>query len=104
MARVHVIPVDRIDFVQAQDDYVSYASDGKRYLKEQTLAEVEASLDAARYVRVHRSYVINLDRLVRVELDERENYVALLTTGDRVPISRSGHARLNAALGDGSSR
>lgn len=98
-ARVDVLPVEQIDFVQAQDDYVSYASKGRRYLKEQTLAEVEASLDPARFVRVHRSYVINLDRLTRVELDDRENRIALLSTGDRIPVSRSGHARLGERLG-----
>lgn len=97
--RVHVIPVDRIDFVRAQDDYVAYASEGKQFLKEQTLADVESSLDPGRFVRVHRSYVINLDRLVRVELDDRDNHVALLNTGDRIPVSRNGHARLTAALG-----
>lgn len=100
-ARVDVIPVDRIDFIQAQDDYVSYAAQGRRYLKEQTLADVEAALDPARFVRVHRSYLINLDRLTRVDLDERENRVALLTTGDRIPVSRSGHARLTERLGGG---
>lgn len=98
-ARVDVLPVEQIDFVQAQDDYVSYASKGRRYLKEQTLAEVEASLDPARFVRVHRSYIINLDRLTRVELDDRENRIALLSTGDRIPVSRSGHARLGERLG-----
>jgi two-component system, LytTR family, response regulator len=96
--RVHVIPTDRIDYVQAQDDYVAYRAEGKQYLKEQTLADVEASLDPSRFVRVHRSYVLNLDRLVRVELDERENRVATLTTGERLPVSRSGHTRLTAAL------
>ena len=97
-ARVHVIPADAIDYVQAQDDYVAYHSLGKQYLKEQTLAEVEATLDPERFIRVHRSYVLNLDRLARVELDERENRVATLTTGERLPVSRSGHARLTAAL------
>jgi two-component system LytT family response regulator len=97
-ARVHVIPVDSIDYVQAQDDYVSYRAAGKQYLKEQTLADVEASLDAAKFVRIHRSYVLNLDRLARVELDERENRVATLVNGERLPVSRSGHARLTAAL------
>ncbi len=74
------------------------APEAKQYLKEQTLADVEAALDPARFVRVHRSYVLNLDRLARVELDERENRVATLTTGERLPVSRSGHARLTAAL------
>ncbi len=98
-ASVHVIPVAKVDYVQAQDDYVAYRSEGRTHLKEQTLAEAEASLDPARFVRVHRSYLLNLDRLARVELDERGNHVALLTTGERVPVSRSGHARLTAALG-----
>jgi two-component system LytT family response regulator len=97
-SRVHVIPIERIDYVQAQDDYVSFRYEGKDYLKEQTLAEVEALLDPARFVRIHRSYVLNLDRLARVELDERENRVAILTDGRRLPVSRAGHARLVAQL------
>jgi hypothetical protein len=81
--RVHVIPVDKIDYVQAQDDYVCFRSEGKDYLKEQTLAEVETSLDPAAFVRIHRSYLLNLARLVRVDQDERENRVAVLTDGRR---------------------
>ena len=97
-SRVHVIPLEKIDSVQAQDDYVCFSSEGKEYLKEQTLGEVEASLDPARFVRIHRSYLISLDRLVRVELDERENRVAVLTTGRRLPVSRTGYQRLNRAI------
>ena len=96
--RVHVIPIDRIDYVQAQDDYVCFRSEGKDYLKEQTLAETEASLDPAQFVRIHRSYLLNLARLVRVDQDERENRVAVLTDGRRLPVSRAGYARLNALL------
>jgi two-component system LytT family response regulator len=95
---VHVIPADKIDYVQAQDDYVAYVAEGRQHLKDQTMAEAEASLDPTRFVRVHRSFLLNLDRLERVELDARENRIALLTTGERVPVSRSGHARLTAAL------
>ena len=96
--RVHVLPLEKIDYVQAQDDYVCFWSDGKEHLKEQTLGEVEASLDPARFVRIHRSYLIGLDRLVRVELDERENRVAVLTTGQRLPVSRAGYQRLNRTI------
>ena len=98
-AKVHVLQASAIDYVQAQDDYVAYRSAGQTHLKEQTLAEAETSLNPATFVRVHRSYLLNIDRLARVELDERGNHVALLTTGERVPVSRSGHARLTAALG-----
>jgi two-component system LytT family response regulator len=97
-SRVHVIPVERIDYVQAQDDYVSYRYDGKEYLKEQTLAQVEASLDPKKFVRIHRSFVLNLDRLARVELDARENRVAILTDGQRLPVSRAGYTRLSSLL------
>jgi len=97
--RVHVIPVATVDYVQAQDDYVCFRSGGKDYLKEQTLAEVEASLDPARFVRIHRSYLLNLERLARVELDARENRIAILTDGRRLPVSRSGYQRLSAMLG-----
>jgi two-component system LytT family response regulator len=97
--RVHVIPVATIDYVQAQDDYVCFRCGGKDYLKEQTLGEVEGSLDPARFVRIHRSYLLNLERLARVELDARENRVAILTGGGRLPVSRSGYTRLSGLLG-----
>jgi two-component system LytT family response regulator len=96
--RVHVIPVDKIDYVQAQDDYVCFRSEGKDYLKEQTLAETETSLNPAMFVRIHRSYLLNVARLVRVDQDERENRVAVLTDGRRLPVSRAGYTRLNSLL------
>jgi two-component system LytT family response regulator len=97
--RVHVLPVEKIDSIQAQDDYVCFRCEGKEYLKEQTLGELERLLDAARFVRIHRSFILNLDRLARVETGERENRIAILTDGRRLPISRAGHARLSALLG-----
>lgn len=97
-SRVHVIPVQKIDYVHAQDDYVSFASEGKQYLKDQTLGDVETSLDPAKFVRIHRSYILNVERLTRVELDERENRVAVLGDGCRLPVSRAGYARLSALL------
>jgi two-component system, LytTR family, response regulator len=96
--RVHVIPVAKIDYVQAQDDYVCFWTEGKEYLKDQALGDVEASLDPARFVRIHRSYLLSLDRLARVELDERENRVAVLTTGRRLPVSRAGYQRLSRVI------
>jgi two-component system LytT family response regulator len=94
-----VLPVEKIDYIQAQDDYVCFRCEGKEYLKEQTLGELERLLDAARFVRIHRSFILNLDRLARVETGERENRLAILADGRRLPISRAGHARLSALLG-----
>ena len=97
-SRVHVLAIDKIDYVQAQDDYVAFRCEGKEYLKEQTLAQAEGMLDPARFVRIHRSYLLNLDRLARVETDERENRFAILVDGRRLPVSRSGYTRLSARL------
>ena len=91
-------PVDKIDYVEAQDDYVGFRTGGKLLLKEQTMADVEASLDARRFVRIHRSYVLNVERLSRVELYAKDSRVAILTDGTKLPVSRSGYQRLQQLL------
>jgi DNA-binding LytR/AlgR family response regulator len=96
--RYHVIPVDKIDYVEAQDDYVSFQSDGKSYLKDQTLGSTEGLLDPARFVRIHRSYLLNIDRIARVELYAKDSRVAILRDGTRLPVSRAGYARLARLL------
>jgi len=97
-AQVHVIAVDRIDYVEAQDDYVGFRTGGKVLLKEQTLADVEASLDPRRFVRIHRSYVLNVERLARVELYAKDSRIAILADGTKLPVSRSGYQRLQQLL------
>jgi len=96
---VHVIPLVKIDYVEAQDDYVCYRAEGKRYLKQQTLADVETALDPSRFVRIHRSYILNIDRLAKLELYAKDSHAAILRDGTRLPVSRSGYARLNAMIG-----
>jgi len=96
-SHVVVIPVADLDYAEAQDDYVGLRSKGKLHLKQQTLAELEVSLDPARFVRIHRSYLLNVDRLARLESDG-EARVAILGDGTRLPVSRSGYARLRALL------
>ena len=97
-SQVHVIPVERIDYVEAQDDYVCFKADGKDYLKDQTMAAVEASLDPSRFVRIHRSYLLNIERIARVELYAKDSRVAILRDGRRLPVSRAGYARLAKRL------
>src|SRR5581483_7819789 len=58
--KVHIIPIAKLDFVEAQDDYVALASEGHKYLKQQTIASLESSLDPKQFLRVHRSYIVNL--------------------------------------------
>jgi two-component system, LytTR family, response regulator len=96
--QVHVLPVAAIDYVEAQDDYVAFRSGGKTFLKEQTLGTLEGQLDAGRFVRIHRSYVLNIERLARVELYAKDSRVAILTDGTKLPVSRSGYQRLQQLL------
>jgi two-component system LytT family response regulator len=92
--KVTVVHLDRLEWVQAQDDYVLLRTEGKNLLKQQTLASLEAQLDASRFIRIHRSYLLNLDRLVRIELDSKEHRDAILRDGVRLPVSRAGYQRL----------
>jgi two-component system LytT family response regulator len=97
-ANVHVIPVLKIDYVEAQDDYVSFHAEAKSFLKQQTLADVERVLNPAQFVRIHRSYILNIDRLARLELYAKDSHAAILRDGTRLPVSRSGYGRLNSVL------
>ena len=96
--RVHVIDVDALDYVQARDDYVGFHSGGQEFLKEQPLAEVEAELDPRSFVRIHRSFIVNLARIARVEPLTRDSRIVILKDGRRLPVSRSGYQRLTALL------
>ena len=97
-SKVHVIPIDKIDYFEAQDDYVAIRSEGRSHLKKQKLGVLEASLDPGRFVRIHRSCILNVERLAAVELYARDSRVAVLTDGTRLPVSRAGHARLKELL------
>jgi two-component system, LytTR family, response regulator len=97
-ANVHVVPVDKIDYVEAQDDYVAFRTGGKALLKEQPLGEVETQLDPRRFVRIHRSYLLNIDRLAKVELYAKDSRIAILVDGTKLPLSRAGYQRLQQLL------
>ena len=99
-SRVHIIPTARLDYVEAQDDYVSLVSQGKAYLKQQTIAGLEESLDPRQFVRIHRSYIVNLDRVIKMEPYTKDSKVAVLSDGKQLPVSRSGYQRLTALLGE----
>ena len=97
-AQVHVIPVDQLEYLEAQDDYVAIHSGGKSHLKAGTLAELASGLDPDRFVRIHRSYVLNVERLGRLELYAKDSRVAILADGRQLPVSRAGYARLRELL------
>jgi two-component system LytT family response regulator len=96
--KVSLIPVTKLDYAEALDDYVSLASEGKKHLKQQTISGLELALDPNLFVRIHRSYVVNLERVARIEPYGKESKVAILTNGVRLPVSRTGYARLKKLL------
>jgi two-component system, LytTR family, response regulator len=96
--RVFIIPVSKLDYAEAQDDYVALASEGKKHLKQQTISSLESALDPSRFMRIHRSYIVNLERVARVEPYGKDTHVAVLTNGAQLPVSKSGYARLRAFL------
>lgn len=99
-ANIHIIPIAKLDYAEAQDDYIALVSEGRKHLKQQTIAALEAALDPARFLRIHRSYVVNLERVMKVEPYGKDSKVAILRDGTRLPVSRSGYARLCQALGE----
>lgn len=97
-AEVHVVPIDRVDYVEAQDDYIAVHAGDRTLLKDQALASLESQLDPRRFVRIHRSYLLNLDRLAKLEPATKDTKMAVLRDGRRLPVSRSGQERLGGLL------
>ncbi len=95
--RVTLLSVEKVEWVKAEDDYVLIRSAGKNHLKHQTLADLAAQLPATLFVRVHRSWVVNVARLASLE----EGKTAVMSDGERVPVSRAGAARLRELLPKG---
>lgn len=97
-ARVHVVAADKLDWVEAQDDYVSLHSQGRQYLKQQTISSLEERLDPSRFLRIHRSAIVNLERVARIEPYTKDSRLAILADGTKLPVSRAGYARLREML------
>lgn len=97
-AQVHIVTTASIDYIEAQDDYVCIRAGGKSYLKNQPMAELERQLDGAGFVRIHRSYLLNVACMSRIE-PGRDSHSAILRDGTRLPISRSGYQKIRALTG-----
>jgi len=97
-SRVHVIPISKLDYVEAQDDYVALCTEGKKHLKQQTISSLESALDPERFLRIHRSYIVNLEKVTKIEPYSKDNHVVVLHGGSQLPVSRTGYTRLRAFL------
>jgi two-component system LytT family response regulator len=96
---IRIIPVQEIQYLEAYDDYVKIYTAKEMFLKKKTMSFYEQSLDPAQFVRVHRSYMIQLTQLTRIEPLEKDTHVALLKNGVRIPLSKAGYSKLKSVLG-----
>lgn len=96
---IKIIPVNEIKYLEANDDYVNiYTKEGK-FLKNKTLSFYEKSLESSQFVRVHRSYLVNISEISKIEPYEKEGYLLKLRGGESIPVSKSGLPKLKAVLG-----
>jgi two-component system LytT family response regulator len=98
-SEISIIPVEDIQYIEAYDDYVKLFTKNTFFLKKKTMGYYEETLDKSIFFRAHRSFIINLNELSRIEPMEKNSYVALLRSGKRVPLSRSGYSALKDKLG-----
>ena len=92
--RVHILPLEDITHIEAQDDYVALHSGDRLYLKKETLSGLEKRLDDRHFVRIHRSYLLNLNYLSKIEPYTKDSRIAILKDGKTLPVSRSGYKRI----------
>jgi len=96
---IQIIPAVQINYIEAYDDYVKIHTKTKKYLKNTTMKFLEKSLNSKLFIRIHRSYIINVEELTKIEPYKKNNYIAILKDGDKVVISRAGYVRLKNKLG-----
>jgi two-component system LytT family response regulator len=97
--RIKIIPIQQIQYLESADDYVKiYSSEGV-FLKNKTMQYFETHLSEADFVRIHRSYLVNIQLIHKLEPYEKEGHLAILSTGQKLPVSKSGYAKLKSVLG-----
>jgi two-component system LytT family response regulator len=97
--KIKIIPVDDIHYIEAADDYVKIFTKEGSFLKNRTMAHFEKTLDGQQFVRTHRSYMINIQMITRIDPYEKDSFLAILKDGKQVPVSRSGYTKLKTVLG-----
>lgn len=98
-SNIRIIPVDEILYIEAYDDYVKINTAKDCYLKKATMGKLESSLDPELFVRVHRSFIIRIPEITRIENSGKDSYLALLRSGEKIPLSKSGYPKLKQVLG-----
>lgn len=98
-AKVKIIPVHDIHYIEADDDYVRIVTDEGQFLKNKTMGFYEQTLDVSQFVRVHRSYIIQIKHITRIEPYQKETHLAILKNGKQIPVSKTGYGKLKEILG-----
>jgi two-component system LytT family response regulator len=98
-SKIKIIPVHDVYYLEAADDYVKVHTPEGYFLKNKTMNHFEKSLDPQQFVRSHRSYIVNIQQITRIDPYEKDNHIAILRSGAKVPVSRSGYGRLKEVLG-----
>jgi len=97
--KIRIIPVEDIHYLEAADDYVKIHTKEGYFLKNKTMNHFEQVMDAQHFVRSHRSYIVNIQQITRIDPYEKDNHVAILRSGAQVPVSRNGYVKLRQVLG-----
>jgi len=97
--KIKIIPVHTIHFLEAADDYVMVMTEEGAFLKNKTMSFFEQNLDAHIFVRTHRSYIVNVQQITRIDPYEKENHIAILKSGRHIPVSKTGYTKLKEVLG-----
>jgi two-component system LytT family response regulator len=95
---IRIIPVDQIHYLEAQDDYVMIYLEKEKFLKQKTMKFFEDRLPPKDFIRVHRSYIVRMDKISRIEPYEKSTSLILLKDGRQIPASRSGLSKLKGIL------
>lgn len=96
---IKIIPVSELHYIEADDDYVKLSTSEGNFHKNKTMGFFEQSLDPSQFIRIHRSYIINLAQVTKIELKEKDSYIVLLKSDIWLPVSKTGYVKLKAALG-----
>lgn len=97
--KIKIIPVEDVHYLEAADDYVKINTKEGSFLKNRTMAHFEDILDSTQYVRTHRSYIINVQLITRIDPYEKDNHLAILKDGKKIPVSKAGYSKLKEVLG-----
>lgn len=98
-SKINIVAIDKIKYLEAQDDYVKLYTEEGNFLKQQTMKYYESHLPEDDFLRIHRSYIVRLKEINRVELMGKDTHVVLLNDGTQLSVSRSGYTRLKQILG-----